>query len=374
MKILLISFINFIIIGSLIFYHPALTIANDLYDSKINIPIYILGDSRLENIAKQAGFYKIYTLNKLTTPTAGKGILVIGRMLNNNETIILIDILKEGFVTITINHTISEQTIPIISNIAIFTVNFNGTNIYAFKLLNMLKNKRYSIVIKGYAGELSPDVLRDSAKIMTIEGNWTTLGYISWSSQDSWKPYGRLNVEHTIYYANDIWSDMDLLAVRATTHIISGYKLGWSSNGLAWWNDNLKNMYYLTYYSGIYQLRDYDPSSMSNPSSISVSLTWLPGAILSWTYPGNYINYISDESDFSVDIAGWYHELTSWQWQYGTTETIKIEPGFEFTISPLITGTQRWSVTASWIAPQPPHGVPVYPFSGTVIIDVTFQY
>jgi hypothetical protein len=73
-------------------------------------------------------------------------------------------------------------------------------------------------------------------------------------------------------------------------------------------------------------------------------------------------------------LIGFYHELTSWQWAYGITETVKIDPGFEFLISPVVTGTQRWEITGTWIAPIPPHGTPAYSFSGIVVIDVTFLY
>ena len=57
---------------------------------------------------------------------------------------------------------------------------------------------------------------------------------------------------------------------------------------------------------------------------------------------------ISDNSDFSTDVPGWHHDFCSLG-SYGTGETIKLEPGFEFTVSPETTGKQEWKITAGWV-------------------------
>ena len=161
---------------------------------------------------------------------------------------------------------------------------------------------------------------------------------------------------------------MDLWGVRATTQVISGYKLGWSH----FKNDYLENTYSLKKYTSIYELRSYDPTSTSNVgSSVGVSLTW--GSLsptLSWSYPGNYICKITDNSDFGAGVAGWHHDFCSLG-SYGTVETIKIEPGFEFTVSPETTGKQEWKITAGWVMDE---GGWYITEERTLVIVFTLQY
>ncbi|WP_157255120.1 hypothetical protein [Palaeococcus ferrophilus] len=319
------------------------------------VPVYYVGSPEIGELIQKAGFTKVSVLNRIRMLPKEKGVMIISRKLNDYEVDLLDKALKNEFIIITVGKEPLDQMGRILSKMRAISVEFyysdtNGnlveTEVYAYKVIKRLPNGKYGVYIKGYAGDVTPDVLKTAAfEAMTTEGSWETVHYISWSSYDSWKPYGKLNIEHAlIYYTSDPWTYMDLWGIRAATQMIPGYKLGWSY----FKNDYLKNMYYLKEYTNIYELRDYDPTSVSNVgASVGVTLSWTPPT-LSWSYPGDYICRISDNSDFSTDIAGWYHDFCSWG-SSGTLETLKIEPGFEFTVSPETTGKQEWKITAGWV-------------------------
>ncbi|WP_157726700.1 hypothetical protein [Thermococcus sp. P6] len=318
--------------------------------------VYYVGSPEVAAIVQKAGFNKVSTLNGFKALSGEEGIIIINRSLNENE-VDLGEALKRGFVIVTIGEDALYQMRRTLLKMNCPSVDFYysdsrgklvRTKVYAYKLMKKLPNGKCRIYIKGYAGNLTPGMLRTAAfEALSTGGNWVTNSYISWSSYDAWKPFGRLNIEHRLmYYTDDPWSDMDLWAVRATTQIISGRELGWSY----FKNDYLENTYSLKKYTDIYELRDYDPTSISNVgASVGVSLGW--GSVspdLSWSYSGNYICEITDHSDFGVDVARWNHDFCSWG-SYGTVKTIKIEPGFEFTVSPETTGKQEWKITAGWV-------------------------
>lgn len=194
--------------------------------------------------------------------------------------------------------------------------------------------------------------------------SWVVIGYVSWTSGDSWKPYGKLSIEHAIYrLIEDPYPDIDWFIVKAVTEGVPG-KVVWGEESYL---EDLWNYYYLKYYTSIYELRDYDPSSYVNPVTVSVELGTDVAAIVSWTYPGNYINRIDCYSDFHLDRAAWWHDIA------GAGVTIKIEPGFEFTVSPVQTGMQRWEISAQWILNQW-WGLIKQPFKGVLIVELTLYY
>jgi hypothetical protein len=330
--------------------------ASNITTDELNLPVYYVGSPEVGAVVQKAGFNKVSILDSFKTLPGEEGIIIINRSLNEHE-VNLGEALKRGFTIVAIGEDALSQVRRTLLKMNLPSVDFYysdsrgklvRTKVYAYKLMKKLPNGKYGIYIKGYAGNLTPEMLKTAAfEAVNTNGNWETNSYISWSSYDSWKPYGRLNIEHKLmYYTDDPWSDMDLWAVRATTQIISGRELGWSY----FKNDYLENMYSLKKYADIYELRDYDPTSISNVgASVGVSLSW--GSVsptLSWSYPGNYICEITDHSDFGVDVARWNHDFCSLG-SYGTAKTIKIEPGFEFTVSPETTGKQEWKITAGWV-------------------------
>ncbi len=350
-------------------------------ESNNRVPIYVIGETpkKLEELLL-SGMIKgeVIQYNLLEKIPPRKGIVFITRKLIPVEENIVSSLLKEGYVIISLNDQVKQQIDQILSKIAMFTVTFNGTHTYLYKIISStpIKGNRLPLVIKGYAGRgLSKEVLVDAIDILDYESSdWQTIGWVNWSSRDYWKPYGKLNVDHEIlYYKDDPWNNMDLYAVRCTTQIISGAKLGWTDED-AWWNDYIESHYYLNYYTNIYDLRDYDPTSIYNiPMQVSVSLGWPPSVGLTWNYPGDYIIYISDDSDLGDNYAGWKHQLgTPGLYDYATRETVKIRPGFEFTVSPEITGKQRWEITGGWVVPA--RYYPYKPFKGTIVIELTIYY
>jgi len=261
-------------------------------------------------------------------------------------------------------------------------VRFNGTRTYCVKMVDRLPDGRHVVAIHGIADDISSETAirefvewfvkvmnlrvekvfgsprRLSGSIPEIRANstlssvavqnvvytasssqpyWTIIGYVSWSSGDIWRPYGRLNIEHRVMQLiNDGVADLDWFTVRCVTQAIPGAQL----YGSGWKIEDFFNRYYLKY-SSMHELRDYDPTSMTTPVSVSVVLGEDVSTIISWTYPGNYIDWIRDESDFDTDVAGWWHNI------HEASVTLKIDPGFEFT-SPPITGTQRWEISVQW--------------------------
>ena len=349
------------------------------------IQLYVIGKvpHQLREIVSQAGLVaKVTQYSVLREVPSEKGIVVITRPLAKSELSFLTMLLRRGDVVITLNDIAKNQVDSLLSEIAAFTASFNGTHTYLYKILSgkSVMHGRLPVIVKGYAGRgLSGEVVKDAAEILSYETQgWLVIGWVGWSSNEAWRPYGKLNLEHAIfYYEPDPWTNMDLFGVRCTTQIISGAKLGWEDSyhgmPITWLNDYIKSDYYLQYYTNIYDLRDYYPGDMSNvPSSITVTLTWPPAASLTWSYPGNHILSITDNSDLGANNARWVHDLGELLIA-ATKETVKIDPGFEFTISPETTGTQRWVITAGWLAPTY-HNGPLLRATRTVVVEITFYY
>ncbi len=226
-----------------------------------------------------------------------------------------------------------------------------------------------NVNIKIKASSTPPGVKVYNVQFTTqYDPEWVTIGRISVTSGDSWKPYGKLNIEHEVkLLVGDGDPNMDTIIVKAVTEGVPG-KVAY--NEYSYLKD-FWNYYYLKYYTNIYELRDYQPSSMKQPTG-SISITLGTGGIsISWTYTGpiNYIKRIDCYSDMHLDRAAWWHDIDS------ASVVVKIEPGFLFTISPQQTGMQRWEIGAqffryTWyslfLGPEK--------FIGWFQIDVVFPY
>lgn len=345
----------------------------------------------------------------------------MSKIMNTVDVAILLDArdtksveayLLKGKILIAPLKVYEETIIPILKKKAAILVRYANTEAYAVKLIEKLPNGRYAVAIHGVLGKMkSRNVLAELIKwslkvkklnhtpefhsniIINIKENqniptilakvitpsntgikvtnikyrpgtyspyWKTVGYASWSSNDDWKPYGRLDIEHACnLLMEDGTPDMDWWAIKCVTEGIPGDLL-WGSG---WRLEDFWNYYYLKYYDDIYELRDYDPTARTNP----ITITYLEqGATISWTYPADHIDEIRCYSDLSEDKAAWWHNI------HGVTfTTIKIAPGFLFTVSPEQTGKQRWKITAQWMKGAWPFEEK---FKGTCVIEITFLY
>jgi|GEM_PF-4785001 len=352
-------------------------------DINEHIHVYIIGSYDVEKQLSIISSYKskfnvpiVVSVVPVINKSYGKGIYIITRCIYSNELEYIKQIMLQGCPVISLDDKATHEIMDkILSKYAPFYAIFNGTHIYLFKLYPHLKviDNKYAVLVKGYADrKLNYLIISDAIKVLTeYQSGWKVLGWIEWSSGDAWKPYGRLNLEHEILYykVND---NTMLYSVKCITQIISGVKLGWNKDNDAWWNDYIVQKYYLNAYTNIYDLRDYDPTSINNEvPSISISLTWPPSPTLSWTYSGNYIMSVDDNSDLWTNVAAWKHDLgTPLVFDYATKETVKIEPGFLFTESPIQGGRQKWVITGGWVVPA--RYYPYKPFSGTIVICVVF--
>jgi len=360
---------------------------------------------QIPGLLSRAGVGELVTLDSLSK--LAKRVDVVF-MLSPSDIELLQKFLENG-TTIVVPASIYESfIIPLLSRLrSALIAKFNGTSTYCIKFIDRLPDGRYVVAVHGIADEITSKTaiqefalwfiktanlkaekvsgpLRSLPKsVPAIHANssppgvnvqnvvyttsdsqpyWSTIGYVSWSSGDMWKPYGRLSIEHKVMQLiNDGVANMDWDIVKCVTQGIPGAKLYNSG----WTLEDFFNYYYLKYYTNIYELRNYNPTSMTNPVSVSVVLGEDVAIIVSWTYPGNYIDEIHDESDFYTDTAGWWHNI------HGTSETLKIEPGFEFTVSPPTTGMQRWEISAQWGKWS---GLSEDLKKTTLIVDVTFQY
>ncbi len=342
--------------------------------------IYVVGPEPdgLRSLASSLGKVAIIRIPTLSKVPDTRGIIIVTRTLSKNEKTVLKQALEEGFVVLVLNDDARKQVDEVLHRLATFTATFNGTHVYLYRLMTSTTvGNRHPLFLKGYAGSrLSLEVLRDAIKVFNLEiKDWRVVGVVEWDSGDIWRPYGRLVVEHLVYiYPNDPWNDMDLFAVKCTTRIVSGNALGWNDDPhYVWWNDYVESRYLLTYYSNVFDLRDYDPTSREGGGSITVSITVPPALVLTWTYNGNYIVSINDESDLGREVAGWFHDIGTW-YSPAVPNTIKIAPGFVFTVSPPVTAKQRWVISGGWRAAATNPTYPPKFFRGTVVIDVTFLY
>jgi hypothetical protein len=113
-------------------------------------------------------------------------------------------------------------------------------------------------------------------------------------------------------------------------------------------------------------LRDRDPVDIPDVGliTVGVSLGEDINVVISWSYVVSSRG-IDDRGSFYEDIASWWHNI-----DYDPDEEV-IKPGFEFTVSPPITGKQKWEITIQfgrrilWWEEF---------FKGTVIITLTLKY
>ncbi len=351
--------------------------------SPSTVPLYVVGT--LNNLNELQGTINlgggrvihigISMLKTLHTLPSRLGVIVIARLLSPLEEKVLERCFLRGFVVVSLGRAVHNQVNNVLSRIATVVTNVNGTELYIYKLVGKHAiNGHYPVLVAGYAGkDLTGELLKDAIIALSMNTNdWRIVAFVNWSSEALWKPYGKLNVMHVIYrYPQDPWRNMDLYAVKCVTQIVSGNKLGWEDNGYTWFNDFIKSKYMLRYYTSIYGLVDYDPSSSSGGGSIEVSLSFPPALALTWSYSGNYILSIDDDSDLDTSVAGWVHDIGTW-YSLGVSNTIKIAPGFEYTVSPVKPGTQRWVISGGWVGAGLNPGAPLGHFTGTVVIIVKF--
>ncbi len=283
------------------------------------VPVYVIGT--LDNLGKlhkvlSLGSGRIVSvsiskLEALYTPPPRLGIIVIARKLQPMEEKALEKCFLRGFVIVSLGKVTHNQVNRVLSRIATITIDANGTELYIYKLIGRLTiNGHYPVLVEGYAG-------------------------------------------------------------KGFTEIISGNRLGWEDNGYTWFNDFIKSKYELDYYTNIYDLIDYDPSSTSGGGSVEVTLTFPPALALTWSYSGNYILSIDDDSDVGINVAGWFHDIGTW-YSPGVPNTVKIAPGFAYIVSPVKPGKQRWIISGGWVGMGLNPGTPLKHFSGTVVIIVKF--
>jgi len=362
---------------------------------------------------------------KLLKDIGIKDILIcddISKVIDTVDVSLLLEIIKnsksieaylvKGKILVTTLKVYKETILPILKRKATILVEFANTEIYALKFIEKLPKGRYVTTAHGVLGKIGSrgtliDVMKWCLKIKDLkhtpevhsniimeikEGKripmitasvvtptnsevkvtnikyeagtyspyWKTVGYVSWCSGDSWKPYGRLSIEHACnLLMEDGTSDMDWWTIKCVTEGIPGDLL-WRSG---WRLEDFWNYYYLKYYDTIYELRDYEPTARTNPVTISFSEQ---GVTLSWTYPADHIDEIRCYSDLYEDKAAWWHNI-----HVVTTTTIKIAPGFLFTVLPVETGKQRWEISAQWMKGAWPFEEK---FKGGCVVEVTFLY
>ncbi len=318
-------------------------------------------------------------------PTRNSLIVLLRPPRPGPEARLLLKSMLKGIPLLAVGSDVKERVDSLISRYATVEASFNGTSTYLYVLVPPpLSNGRYVTLVKGYAASTRPGSLPDPAVIANAlrtasraitqygGGVFRPYGIVGWNSSDKWYPHGMLVLRHVIYkYPGRIGSDKDLFAVRCVTQIISGQKLGLHDYPFVWWNDYIKSEYYLRYYTRIYDLIDYSPSSRGGGGTISVVISWPPVVTLSWNYDSTYITSIDDDSILGVK-AGWYHDIGT-PYSPAVPNTVKIEPGFEYTVSPPSSGAQRWVITAGWLGMGVNPGYPLQKFAGTVVIKVIIE-
>jgi|GEM_PF-6404865 len=319
-------------------------------------------------------------LTKLSTVPGRAGVIVVTRMLEPEEERVLVRCLLRGFVIVSVGRDVSDQVRGLLSRVVTVTALFNGTEAYAYKIISMQRvHGHYPVLIVGYGGKPSAGILVDAARLLRVRVLSLSPGccarrvaIIKWDSNNAAKPHGKLVISHEIYeMLNNAIPNTEDYVVKCYTEIISGNKLGWwDSSGYSWFNDYIKSKYLLTYYTKRYSLINYEPTSMSNVgTSVEVSIE---GPCLSWSYSGKYILSIDDDSDLGANVAGWYHDIGTLLLP-GVPNTVEIDPGFEFLVSPAGPGRQRWVITAGWVGMGVNPEMPLKHFALTLVMVVNFN-
>ena len=169
-----------------------------------------------------------------------------------------------------------------------------------------------------------------NAGTITIKATpyWNQIYQLDYTTGDSWKPYGRLNVR-TLYYKlyNDGSGTYDWYDVHVRQQSVPGEELwdsGWKTADMYTWID-------ADYYQSDYFLSDYSPTTTSGATTVSVSIGVSAGedgaqvsASQSWGYTISDV-VVHDQSDYSQELAKWWHDVN--EGKAVGSDTYQIEPG-----------------------------------------------
>ncbi len=172
------------------------------------------------------------------------------------------------------------------------------------------------------------------------------LGELSYSWQFS--PYGVLSVNDRLYMMNDMNPFYNWFVYRFVIQTEPG-DLYWK-NG--WRNSDLWNSIDVEAYNPPSHLSDYNPTTTSGVSTVSVSVSASVSddpevsVGMSWSYSLPDV-VVHDLSSFSRGIASWWHDID--QSKFVGEDSYKIEPGAMIRV-PQAPGTYLWKVEygAQW--------------------------
>ena len=153
----------------------------DFPTSKLNLPTYYIGSPEVGVIVQKAGFTKVTILDDFKTLPKEKGVIIISRGLNEREINLLDKALKNGFIIVAIGEDALNQVKQTLLKMKAISVDFyysdSGgklvrTKVYAYKIMKKLPNGRYGVYIKGYAGNVTPEMLKTAAfEAVSAEGS-----------------------------------------------------------------------------------------------------------------------------------------------------------------------------------------------------------
>jgi hypothetical protein len=157
---------------------------------------------------------------------------------------------------------------------------------------------------------------------------WNQIYQLDYTTGDSWKPYGRLNIR-TLYYKlyNDGSDTYDWYDIHVRQQSVPGEELwssGWKTADMYTWID-------ADYYQSNYFLSDYSPTTTPGTTTVSVSIGVSAGengaqvsASQSWSYTIQDV-FVHDQSDYSKELAKWWHDVD--EGKAVGSDTYQIEPG-----------------------------------------------
>ncbi|WP_297073749.1 hypothetical protein [Thermococcus sp.] len=184
---------------------------------------------------------------------------------------------------------------------------------------------------------------------------WSYQSQLDFTTGDSWKPYGRLNVR-TIYYKlmNDGSSQYDWYDVHVRQQSIPGKELGWSD----WRTARMYTWIKANYYNPNCFLSDYSPTTTSGTTTVGVSIGVSVGddgaqvsASQSWSYTIPDVQ-VYDESDYSQELAKWVHKIAPDK-AVGMA-TYQIEPGATLRFREWDVGAKVWREHYGVLYAKPP--------------------
>lgn len=195
-----------------------------------------------------------------------------------------------------------------------------------------------------------------------------TISYIG-----EWQPYGRIDVDHQLYYYScDGNPSQDPYYIVATTRIVPGKYLGWSDGWKQWWSDRIQTRYDLG--DPNLNLYDFEPANRQIPrTTITVTLSMPPAVSVTWKYGGEGgIEEVIPLGLTGDDFAEWTHELGSGFWSTfpsGVDWPVKVEPGLSFAANEGSHTVQYWWITGVWSRPGY-RGMPTDTFQATLPIEL----